>query len=70
MLFSGSVRANIDPFGAAEGDAAIWEALHQVGIKPAIAAMQVGNSPSLGILQHLSIKSIINRLEITEVKGE
>ena len=44
MLFSGSVRANIDPFGAAEGDAAIWQALHQVGIKPAIAAMQVHNS--------------------------
>lgn len=41
VLFSGTVRANIDPFGAAEGDHPIWEALERVGIKPAIAAMQV-----------------------------
>ena len=41
MLFTGSIRQNIDPFSAAQGDAPIWEALHRVGIKPAVAAMQV-----------------------------
>ena len=43
VLFSGSIRQNIDPFGAAQGDAQIWEALHRVGIKSAVAAMQVGS---------------------------
>ena len=41
MIFSGSVRSNLDPFGKTESDAKIWEALEQAAIKPAIHAMEV-----------------------------
>lgn len=56
MLFSGSIRQNIDPFSAAQGDAQIWEALHRVGIKPAVAAMQVWPTCASGSLRVLELQ--------------
>ena len=41
VIFSGSVRTNLDPFGIAESDAKIWEALERAAIKPAIADLEV-----------------------------
>jgi ATP-binding cassette, subfamily C (CFTR/MRP), member 1 len=32
VLFSGTVRANLDPFDDAGGDAALWEALRECGL--------------------------------------
>ena len=43
MLFSGSIRNNVDPFSTAASDAQVWEALHRVGVKPAVVAMQVSH---------------------------
>jgi len=34
------VRSNLDPFGAASGDLAVWEALRQSGLEGAIKGMQ------------------------------
>lgn len=44
VIFSGSVRSNLDPYGAAKGDAEIWEALERAGIKPAISALQASQA--------------------------
>ena len=41
VVFSGSVRSNLDPFGIAKSDASLWEALDQAGIKPAIGNLEV-----------------------------
>ena len=41
VIFSGTVRSNLDPFGIAESDAKLWEALERAAIKPAISAMEV-----------------------------
>ena len=32
VVFSGTVRDNLDPFGASAGDGAIWAALRQTGM--------------------------------------
>jgi ABC-type multidrug transport system fused ATPase/permease subunit len=43
VLFSGSVRSNLDPFGAAAGgDAGLWSALERAGVAPAVRAMPGG----------------------------
>eukprot|EP00884_Botryococcus_braunii_P012469 jgi/Botrbrau1/21222/Bobra.39_2s0023.1 len=42
VLFRGSVRDNLDPFGTSGGDAAIWEALERAGLKPTIRELQGG----------------------------
>ena len=39
VIFSGSVRANLDPFDVAGGDVYIWEALKQAGMAETIQAM-------------------------------
>lgn len=36
MVFSGTVRDNLDPFGASAGDGAIWAALRQTGMADTI----------------------------------
>ena len=41
VIFSGSVRENLDPFGRSGGDASIWQALEQASIAPAIRDLQV-----------------------------
>lgn len=41
VLFSGTVRYNIDPFEA-HSDAEIWDALEKVGMKTSIQALQLG----------------------------
>ncbi|KAK9823545.1 hypothetical protein WJX72_003616 [[Myrmecia] bisecta] len=42
VIFSGSVRKNLDPFDAAGGDAAIWEALRQAGCADLVRSLQGG----------------------------
>jgi len=42
VVFSGSVRSNLDPFGEAGGDAQIWEALRQSGMHTYIQSMEGG----------------------------
>jgi ABC-type multidrug transport system fused ATPase/permease subunit len=42
VIFSGTVRSNLDPFGEAPGDAAIWEALRRAGVDDAVRALGVG----------------------------
>ena len=41
VVFSGTVRDNLDPFNACEGDAAIWFALRQTGMADTVNNLQV-----------------------------
>ena len=42
VIFSGTVRANLDPFDAVGGDAHIWQALQQAGMADTIRNMDSG----------------------------
>lgn len=42
VIFSGTVRANLDPFDAVGGDAYIWQALEQAGMADTIRQMAGG----------------------------
>lgn len=42
VVFSGSVRSNLDPFGEAASDADIWEALRRAGADGAVRALGAG----------------------------
>ncbi|GMH35949.1 hypothetical protein BSKO_03817 [Bryopsis sp. KO-2023] len=42
IIFSGSVRLNLDPFNNASGDAEIWEALKQAGLEAFIKDLEGG----------------------------
>jgi len=42
VLFTGTVRDNLDPFKAAENDAVLWQALQQSGMKEFISSMSNG----------------------------
>ena len=42
VIFSGTVRANLDPFDAVGGDAHIWQALQQAGMAETIRNMDSG----------------------------
>ncbi|GAB4815546.1 hypothetical protein N2152v2_002592 [Parachlorella kessleri] len=42
VVFSGSVRSNLDPFGDAGGDDAIWAALRQAGLRDTVRALAGG----------------------------
>ena len=39
VVFSGTVRDNLDPFGASAGDGAIWAALRQTGMADTITQL-------------------------------
>jgi hypothetical protein len=41
VVFSGSIRSNLDPFGQAGGDAELWAALRRAGVDGAVRAMGV-----------------------------
>jgi ABC-type multidrug transport system fused ATPase/permease subunit len=41
VIFSGSVRSNLDPFGQAPSDVVIWEALRQAGIDELVRSLGV-----------------------------
>ena len=41
VVFSGSVRDNLDPFNTAGGDALIWQALARSGLQQAISDLPV-----------------------------
>lgn len=41
MIFSGSVRSNLDPFGEATSDEAIWSSLRQAGLDDVVRGMPV-----------------------------
>ena len=41
VIFSGTVRDNLDPFNASSGDAAIWSALRQTGMAQTVQSLQV-----------------------------
>jgi len=41
VVFSGTVRDNLDPFNACDGDAAIWSALRQTGMADTVNNLQV-----------------------------
>ncbi|PRW61038.1 multidrug resistance-associated 1 isoform X8 [Chlorella sorokiniana] len=42
VIFSGTVRSNLDPFGHAGSDEAVWEALAQAGLEGTVRAMPGG----------------------------
>jgi len=42
VIFSGTVRANLDPFDAVGGDSYIWQALEQAGMADTIRHMEGG----------------------------
>ncbi|DBA72204.1 TPA: hypothetical protein ACH3X2_010602 [Trebouxia sp. C0005] len=48
VVFSGTVRDNLDPFGACEGDPAIWSALRQTGMANTVSNLQGGLDAVLG----------------------
>ena len=52
VIFSGTVRANLDPFDTAGGDANIWQALQQAGMAATIKDMKVSGA-GLGSLHLL-----------------
>ena len=41
VVFSGSFRSNLDPFGQADSDAVIWEGLRQAGLDNMVRNMGV-----------------------------
>lgn len=41
VIFSGSVRSNLDPFSEAKDDAAVWEALRQAGMDGFVRQLEV-----------------------------
>ena len=43
VVFSGSFRSNLDPFGSAGGDGAIWGALKQAGLDGMVSSMGVSH---------------------------
>ncbi len=45
VIFSGSIRENLDPFGSAAGDAALWQVLEQASVAPAVRDLQVRLQP-------------------------
>lgn len=47
VIFSGTVRSNLDPWGEVGSDAQLWEALSRAGLEGAIKAMQGGLDASL-----------------------
>eukprot|EP00878_Enallax_costatus_P030323 GHUV01033007.1.p1 GENE.GHUV01033007.1~~GHUV01033007.1.p1 ORF type:complete len:296 (+),score=17.98 GHUV01033007.1:573-1460(+) len=47
VIFSGTVRSNLDPFGQAGSDAAIWEALRQAGIHDLVKSLGAGLDSSV-----------------------
>eukprot|EP00775_Hariotina_reticulata_P001784 gene1784-2118_t len=47
VIFSGTVRSNLDPFDQAGSDAAIWAALRQAGIDSVVKAMGAGLDSSI-----------------------
>jgi hypothetical protein len=44
IIFSGTVRSNLDPFDQAGSDAAIWAALRQAGIDGVVKSLGVSGS--------------------------
>jgi len=46
VIFSGTIRSNLDPFATAGSDSHIWEALKRAGMEGFVAAMQ-GAVPAL-----------------------
>ncbi|KAK9867452.1 hypothetical protein WJX84_001002 [Apatococcus fuscideae] len=42
VIFSGSIRDNLDPFGRAGGDGPIWQALEQASVASAVRDLQGG----------------------------
>ncbi|KAL0032002.1 hypothetical protein WJX77_000079 [Trebouxia sp. C0004] len=48
VVFSGTVRDNLDPFNACDGDAAIWSALRQTGMADTVKNLQGGLDAVLG----------------------
>ncbi len=38
MVFSGTVRSNLDPFGEYGADAILWEAVRDVGLEEQVGA--------------------------------
>lgn len=42
VVFSGTVRSNLDPFGTAPGDESLWSALERAGLAPAVRALEGG----------------------------
>lgn len=46
VIFSGTIRSNLDPFATAGSDSHIWEALKRAGMEGFVAAMQ-GGVPAL-----------------------
>ena len=41
VIFSGTIRENVDPFGGSGGDSVIWQALEQASVASAIRNLQV-----------------------------
>ena len=41
IIFSGTVRSNLDPFGRAGSDLDIWEALRRASLKDYVSGMEV-----------------------------
>ena len=41
VVFSGTVRDNLDPFNTSQGDAAIWSALRQTGMADVVKNLPV-----------------------------
>ena len=45
IVFSGTVRYNLDPFGGETADADMWAALRQAGLKETVAGLEVSCFP-------------------------
>ena len=45
IIFSGTVRSNLDPFGRAGSDLDIWEALRRASLKDFVSGLEVPQQP-------------------------
>lgn len=63
VVFSGTVRDNLDPFNASPGDAAIWSALRQTGMADVVTSLQVRLPCSA--LPSAALSSSTTKAEIT-----
>ena len=45
MLFTGTIRSNVDPLQQGGGDGKVWEALEQAGLGPTVRELQVSSLP-------------------------
>ena len=56
MIFSGTVKSNLDPWGGVKDEQELWKVLEQTGLRGAIEEMEVGSAGGFRLLACHSIQ--------------